>query len=70
MGQNMITISSLAHTMSVNSAFYGMPALRAIEVSRPAKPRRRRFFRRAEPTTFQRCLAVHLHFASKVGALE
>jgi hypothetical protein len=66
----MMTTSSLAHAMSVNSAFHGIPALRAIEVPRPAKPTRRRLFRRAEPTTFQRCLAVHLHFASKVGALD
>jgi hypothetical protein len=53
----------------MNSAFHGMPALRAIEAPRRAKPRRR-FFRRAEPTTFQRCLAVHLYFASRVGALD
>jgi hypothetical protein len=56
--------------MSLNSAFYGMPALRALEAPRLVKPTRRRFFRRAEPTTFQRCLAVHLHFASSVGALN
>jgi hypothetical protein len=63
----MITTSTLAHTMSLNSASYGM---RALEAPRLVKPTRRRFFRWAEPTTFQRCLAVHLHFASSVGALN
>jgi hypothetical protein len=56
--------------VSIGSAFHVMPALQAIEVRRPAKPTRRHLFRRAEPTTFQRCLAVHIHFASKVGALD
>lgn len=25
---------------------------------------------RGEPTTFQRCLAVHMHFAERTGALH
>lgn len=66
----MITTSTLPHAMSVNFAFHAIPALRAIEVPRSAKATRRRFFRRAEPTTFERCLAVHLYFASKVGAFD
>ncbi len=29
-----------------------------------------RLFRRSEPSTFQRCLAVHMHNAARHGALE
>lgn len=29
-----------------------------------------RLFRRAAPTTFQRCLAVHMHFAQHHSALD
>jgi hypothetical protein len=68
MGQNMMTTSSLAQSMSIDSAFHAIPELQAIEVRRSAT--RRHLFRRTEPTTFQRCLAVHIHFASKVGALD
>lgn len=28
------------------------------------------WFRRAAPTTFQRCLAVHMHFAQHPSALD
>jgi len=35
-----------------------------------APPRARGFFRRAQPTTFQRCLAVHMHFAQHASALD
>jgi hypothetical protein len=69
----MITTGSLAYAKSVNSAFHAAPALRALDATRLTKltPRRtRRLFRRAEPTTFQRCLAVHLYFATTPGALE
>jgi hypothetical protein len=69
----MITTGSLAYAKSVNSAFHAVPALRALEAQRLTKPaarRTRRFFRRAEPTTFQRCLAVHLYFATSPGALD
>ena len=39
------------------------------------KPLKRRWWhrfawRRKEPTTFQRCLAVHMHFAENMGALR
>lgn len=30
----------------------------------------RGLFRRAQPTTFQRCLAVHMHFAQHPSALD
>jgi hypothetical protein len=33
-------------------------------------PRAQGFFRRAQPTTFQRCLAVHMHFAQHASALD
>ena len=29
-----------------------------------------RFFRREEPSTFARCLAVHMHNAARHGALD
>ncbi len=36
-----------------------------------AVPRRLgRLFRRETPTTFQRCLAVHMHFAQHPSALD
>lgn len=33
-------------------------------------PRAQGFFRRTQPTTFQRCLAVHMHFAQHASALD
>jgi hypothetical protein len=69
----MITTGSLAYAKSVNSAFHAMPDLGTIEapgLARPTPRRVRRLFRRAEPTTFQRCLAVHLYFATTPGALD
>jgi len=33
-------------------------------------PRALGLFRRAQPTTFQRCLAVHMHFAQHPSALD
>ena len=37
-----------------------------------AKPlmAKRRPLRRGEPTTFHRCLAIHMHFAEHAGALD
>ena len=40
---------------------------------RTAQPERRplgRFFRRETPSTFQRCLAVHIHYAQRASALD
>jgi hypothetical protein len=34
------------------------------------RPLLQRVFRREEPTTFHRCLAVHIHFASPRGGLS
>ena len=43
----------------------------AMRVSTLDAPRRAQgFFRRAQPTTFQRCLAVHMHFAQHASALD
>lgn len=41
----------------------------------PAQPERRPWWKRLlrrkpEPTAYHRCLAVHLHFASKTGGLS
>jgi hypothetical protein len=69
----MITTSSLAYAKSVNSAFHAMPDLETVEtpaLARPTPRRGRGLFRRAEPTTFQRCFAVHLYFATMPGALD
>ncbi|HWI27771.1 MAG TPA: hypothetical protein VN668_12430 [Stellaceae bacterium] len=41
--------------------------------SRAAQPDRRplgRLFRRETPSTFHRCLAVHMHFAQRASALD
>ena len=36
----------------------------------PSPHRLGRLFRRDTPTTFQRCLAVHMHFAQHPSALD
>jgi hypothetical protein len=33
-------------------------------------PRAQGLFRRAQPTTFHRCLAVHMHYAQHASALD
>jgi hypothetical protein len=57
--------------------FFGKPAERKAESwqvrkqpAPPPQPLLRRLFSRPEPTTYQRCLAVHLHFASPRGGLS
>jgi hypothetical protein len=47
------------------------PALAA--APRAVQPQRRplgRLFRRETPSTFHRCLAVHMHFAQRASALD
>ena len=47
------------------------PALTA--APRAVQPQRRplgRLFRRETPSTFHRCLAVHMHFAQRASALD
>ena len=47
------------------------PAVAATHASAlDAPPRAPGFFRRAQPTTFQRCVAVHMHFAQHASALD
>ena len=47
------------------------PAVAAPRVSPlNVPPRDGGFFRRAQPTTFQRGLAVHMHFAQHASALD
>lgn len=41
--------------------------------ARALQPERRplgRLFQRPAPTTFQRCLAVHIHYAQRASALD
>ncbi len=50
-----------------------MPA-RVAETRRPPQPARSslvsRWFARRQPTTYERCLAVHIHFAGPRSALS
>ncbi|HEV2548299.1 MAG TPA: hypothetical protein VGU20_13250 [Stellaceae bacterium] len=43
---------------------------RAAQRVASSAPLLRRWFRRREPTVFQRCLAVHIHFAGPRSALS
>jgi hypothetical protein len=38
--------------------------VRKVQAASPPRPLLRRLFGRPEPTTFQRCLAVHLHYTT------
>jgi len=44
------------------------PAPRSVQPER--RPLGRLFRRDAQPTTYQRCLAVHIHFAQRASALD
>ena len=49
------------------------PAPAANPVPRAVQPARRplgRLFRREVPSTFHRCLAVHMHYAQRASALD
>jgi hypothetical protein len=52
----------------VKSSRNAIASTRASSLEAP--PRAQGFFRRAQPTTFQRCLAVHMHFAQHASALD
>jgi hypothetical protein len=72
-GANMIATASLAYVRSVNDAFHGVPAIPVTKLPPAAAAtlrRPRRFFRRAEPTPFQRCLAVHMYYAAAPRLLD
>jgi len=70
-----LTIPAYAKTLSET-----LKARRAQPTSAPAAPTPRavqparrplgRLFRRAEPSTFHRCLAVHMHYAQRASALD
>lgn len=50
-----------------------MPAPVPLAASRAVQPERRplgRLFRRETPSTFHRCLAVHMHYAQRASALD
>jgi hypothetical protein len=68
-----ITIPTYAKTIS-ETLKAGHPRHEAqVPAPRSAQPERRalgRLFRRQQPTTFHRCLAVHIHFAQRASALD
>ena len=48
-------------------------AVPAVPAPRAVQPERRplgRLFRRQAPSTFHRCLAVHMHYAQRASALD
>lgn len=48
-------------------------AVPAVAAPRAVQPERRplgRLFRRQAPSTFHRCLAVHMHYAQRASALD
>jgi hypothetical protein len=50
-----------------------LPAPAPLAAPRAVQPERRplgRLFRRETPSTFQRCLAVHMHYAQRASALD
>ncbi len=58
---------------AIRSALAGSRRAASVPDLRAAAPSRRRLgrlFRRDTPTTFQRCLAVHMHFAQHPSALD
>jgi hypothetical protein len=67
-----LTIPAYAKTISETLK---AKARRAVSTPAPrvVQPKRRtlgRLFRRAEPNTFHRCLAVHMHYAQRASALD
>lgn len=44
--------------------------VRPVKASASSRPLLRRIFQREDPTLFQRCLAVHIHFAGPHGGLS
>jgi hypothetical protein len=67
-----ITIPAYAKTISdtlkARHARRAAPAPRAVQPER--SPLGRLFRRNAPPTTFHRCLAVHIHYAQRASALD
>lgn len=68
-----ITIPSYAKTISQTLKGRHFEGSAKVPAPRSAQPERRplgRFFRRQAPTTFHRCLAVHMHYAQRASALD
>ena len=69
-------LSAAEHAMTIDHMLRRRPVLRAAVPAAPAAGRTatpsliQRFFRTPEPSLFQRCLAVHMHFAEHAGALD
>jgi hypothetical protein len=68
----MITTGTLAYAQSVHDRLHAPAPRKPAEARsyRQPMPRKRRFFAAAEPTAFQRYLAVHMYFAQNPSALE
>ena len=65
-----IAMPLFAKTATATAPRQPTPA-KPFSVTRTAPaPRRFGIFRREEPTTFHRCLAVHMYFAKNPSALE
>lgn len=69
-----LTIPAYAKTISetLKSRHDGraVPAPAAARDVQPARRPLGRLFRRDTPSTFHRCLAVHMHFAQRASALD
>ncbi|MGO8919657.1 MAG: hypothetical protein ACLQJR_27475 [Stellaceae bacterium] len=68
-----LTIPAYAKTISDTLKARRSSHAAATPESRSVQPERRplgRLFRREAPSTFQRCLAVHMHFAQRASALD
>ena len=69
-----LTIPAYAKTISETlKARRSERATAAVPATRAVQPERRplgRLFRRQAPSTFHRCLAVHMHYAQRASALD
>ena len=68
-----IAMPLFAKTASRSTTTRPPVAAKPFALTRSANPTPRGFaglFRREEPTTFHRCLAVHMYFAKNPSALE
>ncbi|HXZ00422.1 MAG TPA: hypothetical protein VEI03_10505 [Stellaceae bacterium] len=68
-----LTIPRYAKTMTETLKAHRSPHAAPATAPRAAQPERRslgRFFRRETPSTFHRCLAVHIHYAQRASAFD
>jgi hypothetical protein len=69
-----LTIPAYAKTLSETlKARRSQRAAASTPTTRALQPERRslgRLFRRKAPSTFHRCLAVHMHYAQRASALD